>query len=83
MTTLMAKKNLSKGTVKIAVARVNFVYKISTLIKDKEMCLVTMTQFLLKYSQEHHLPRFDVALNLKSVHCSWQRMKLFCKCNCT
>ena len=30
---------------------------------------------LLKYFQEHHLPRYHVDLNLKSVHCSQQRMK--------
>ena len=41
-----------------------------------------MTSFLLKFFREHHLPRFNVDRNLKSVHCSQQRMKLFCTCSC-
>ena len=36
----------------------------------------------LKFFKEHHLPRFNVDRNLKSVHYSQQPMKLFCTCSC-
>ena len=35
-----------------------------------------------EFFQEHHLPRFNVDQNLKSVHCSQQHMKLFCTSSC-
>ena len=42
----------------------------------------TMTSVLLKFFQEHHLPRFNVDLSLNSVHCSQQCMTLLCTCSC-
>ena len=53
------------------------------LLSTKEQQAVfTITAILLKYFQAHHLPRYDVDLNLKTVHCSQHRMKQLSTCTC-
>ena len=66
------KSERSKSQEKTAVSQFSYSCKIHAVL----------TSVRLKFSQEHHLPQFNVDLYLNSVHCSQQCMKLVCMRSC-